>query len=99
MYRHGDHVLGICEGEAFTHLSSEFKNPERIDFSERIDHWPDAGRLHLLDRNTAVVLHFGVYSDKIAAAASLPLCYCSSLRYPVLWVACIIGCISPALPA
>ncbi|SUH18266.1 transporter [Salmonella enterica subsp. enterica] len=40
---------------------------------------------------TAVVLHFGVYSDKIAATASLPLIIVHLFGIQALWIACIIG--------
>ncbi len=98
VYRHGgDHVLGICGGEAFTHLSSEFKNPERIDFPRALIiglMWPR----RIYWACTAVVLHFGVYSDKIAATTSLRLLlFISSVSgrcgQPALLVT------SPALPA
>lgn len=38
-----------------------------------------------------MVLHFGVYSDKIAATASLPLIIVHLFGIQALWVACIIG--------
>lgn len=56
--------------EAFAHLASEFKNPER-DF-------PRALMIGLLLAGlvywgcTVVVLHFDAYGEKMAAAASLP---------------------------
>ncbi|MEN3024307.1 amino acid permease, partial [Pseudomonas aeruginosa] len=56
--------------EAFAHLASEFKNPER-DF-------PRALMIGLLLAGlvywgcTVVVLHFDAYGEQMAAAASLP---------------------------
>ncbi len=40
---------------------------------------------------TAGVLHFGVYSDKIAATASPPLIYVHLFGIQALWIAGIIG--------
>lgn len=62
---------GFVGIEAFTHLSSEFKNPERDFPRALIIGLMLAGSIYWTC--TAVVLHFGVYSDKIAATASLPL--------------------------
>ena len=75
--------------EAFAHLASEFKNPER-DF-------PRALMIGLLLAGsvywacTVVVLHFGAYGEQMAAAASLPEIVVQLFGVQALWVACIIG--------
>lgn len=80
---------GFVGIEAFTHLSSEFKNPERDFPRALIIGLMLAGAIYWTC--TAVVLHFGVYSDKIAATASLPLIIVHLFGIQALWVACIIG--------
>ncbi|WP_366538948.1 amino acid permease, partial [Salmonella enterica] len=80
---------GFVGIEAFTHLSSEFKNPERDFPRALIIGLMLAGAIYWAC--TAVVLHFGVYSDKIAATASLPLIIVHLFGIQALWVACIIG--------
>ncbi len=72
VYRHGDHVLGICGIEAFTHLSLEFKNPERDFPRALIIGLMLAGTIYWAC--TAVVLHFWRLYDKIG----------NSLRYRLL---------------
>jgi len=75
--------------EAFAHLASEFKNPER-DF-------PRALMIGLLVAGTVywactvVVLHFGAYGADLAAAASLPTIVVQLFGVKALWVACVIG--------
>ncbi|ECE8507929.1 L-methionine/branched-chain amino acid transporter, partial [Salmonella enterica] len=80
---------GFVGIEAFTHLSSEFKNPERDFPRALIIGLMLAGSIYWTC--TAVVLHFGVYSDKIAATASLPLIIVHLFGIQALWIACIIG--------
>ncbi|MFO6427867.1 L-methionine/branched-chain amino acid transporter [Escherichia coli] len=75
--------------EAFAHLASEFKNPER-DF-------PRALMIGLLLAGlvywgcTVVVLHFDAYGEKMAAAASLPKIVVQLFGVGALWIACVIG--------
>lgn len=75
--------------EAFAHLASEFKNPER-DF-------PRALMIGLLLAGsvywacTVAVLHFDAYGAQMAAAASLPDIVVRLFGVQALWVACIIG--------
>ncbi|QRG78771.1 L-methionine/branched-chain amino acid transporter [Citrobacter sp. R56] len=75
--------------EAFAHLASEFKNPER-DF-------PRALMIGLVLAGsvywacTVVVLHFGAYGEQMAAAASLPEIVVQLFGVQALWVACVIG--------
>ncbi|KNC93246.1 L-methionine/branched-chain amino acid transporter [Trabulsiella odontotermitis] len=75
--------------EAFAHLASEFKNPER-DF-------PRALMIGLLLAGTVywactvVVLHFNAYSADRAAAASLPGIVVGLFGVKALWIACVIG--------
>lgn len=75
--------------EAFAHLATEFRHPER-DF-------PRALIIGLLIAGsvywscTVAVLHFGAYSADSAAAASLPSIVVSLFGSQALWVACIIG--------
>lgn len=75
--------------EAFAHLATEFRNPER-DF-------PRALMLGLLVAGavywgcTVAVLHFHAYSQHQAAAASLPGIVVQLFGKHALWVACIIG--------
>lgn len=75
--------------EAFAHLASEFKNPER-DF-------PRALMIGLLVAGTVywactvVVLHFGAYGADLAAAASLPTIVVQLFGVKALWIACVIG--------
>lgn len=75
--------------EAFAHLASEFKNPER-DF-------PRALMIGLLLAGTVywactvVVLHFNAYNSELAAAASLPTIVVQLFGVQALWVACVIG--------
>lgn len=74
--------------EAFAHLASEFKNPER-DF-------PRALMIGLLLAGsvywacTVVVLHFDVWRT-LGAAASLPAIVVELFGKQALWIACIIG--------
>lgn len=74
--------------EAFAHLASEFKNPER-DF-------PRALMIGLLLAGsvywacTVVVLHFDVWRAQ-GAAASLPVIVVELFGKHALWIACIIG--------
>lgn len=75
--------------EAFAHLASEFKKPER-DF-------PRALMIGLVLAGsvywacTVVVLHFGAYGELMAAAASLPEIVVQLFGVQALWVACVIG--------
>ncbi len=75
--------------EAFAHLASEFKNPER-DF-------PRALMIGLLLAGlvywgcTVVVLHFDAYGEQMAAAASLPKIVVPLFGVGALWIACVIG--------
>ncbi|WP_414165121.1 L-methionine/branched-chain amino acid transporter [Superficieibacter sp. BNK-5] len=75
--------------EAFAHLASEFKHPER-DF-------PRALMIGLLLAGTVywactvVVLHFNAYGEDRAAAASLPAIVVQLFGVKAQWVACIIG--------
>lgn len=75
--------------EAFAHLASEFKKPER-DF-------PRALIIGLLLAGsvywgcTVVVLHFGAWGETMAAAASLPKIVVQLFGVKALWIACIIG--------
>lgn len=75
--------------EAFAHLASEFKNPER-DF-------PRALIIGLLLAGsvywgcTVVVLHFDAWGETMAAAASLPKIVVQLFGVKALWIACIIG--------
>lgn len=75
--------------EAFAHLASEFKNPER-DF-------PRALMIGLLLAGTVywactvVVLHFNAYNSELAAAALLPTIVVQLFGVQALWVACVIG--------
>lgn len=75
--------------EAFAHLATEFRNPER-DF-------PRALLLGLLVAGavywgcTVAVLHFHAYGEHQAAAASLPGIVVQLFGEHALWVACIIG--------
>ncbi|EOX8524912.1 L-methionine/branched-chain amino acid transporter [Salmonella bongori] len=80
---------GFVGIEAFTHLSSEFKNPERDFPRALIIGLMLAGAIYWA--STALVLHFGTYNKKIAAAASLPLIIVQLFGVQALWVACIIG--------
>lgn len=75
--------------EAFAHLASEFRSPER-DF-------PRALLIGLVLAGTVywgctvVVLHFNAYGKELAAAASLPGIVVQLFGVKALWVACIIG--------
>ncbi len=75
--------------EAFAHLASEFKQPER-DF-------PRALMIGLLLAGTVywactvLVLHFNAYSADRAAATSLPDIVVQLFGVKALWVACVIG--------
>lgn len=75
--------------EAFAHLASEFKQPER-DF-------PRALMIGLLLAGTVywactvLVLHFTAYGADMAAAASLPGIVVQLFGVKALWVACVIG--------
>ncbi|MBV7405951.1 L-methionine/branched-chain amino acid transporter [Enterobacter sp. ENT03] len=75
--------------EAFAHLASEFKQPER-DF-------PRALMIGLLLAGTVywactvLVLHFNAYSADRAAATSLPGIVVQLFGVKALWVACVIG--------
>jgi amino acid efflux transporter len=75
--------------EAFAHLASEFKRPER-DF-------PRALMIGLLLAGTVywgctvAVLHFHAYGADMAAAASLPNIVVQLFGVQALWVACVIG--------
>ena len=75
--------------EAFAHLASEFKDPER-DF-------PRALMIGLLLAGvvywgcTVAVLHFNAFGAEKAAAASLPGIVVQLFGQKALWVACIIG--------
>ncbi|MNS82652.1 Inner membrane protein YjeH [compost metagenome] len=75
--------------EAFAHLASEFKQPER-DF-------PRALIIGLLLAGTVywactvLVLHFSAYSADMAAAASLPGIVVQLFGVKALWIACVIG--------
>lgn len=75
--------------EAFAHLASEFKHPER-DF-------PRALMIGLLLAGsvywacTVLVLHFNAYGDDRAAAASLPAIVVQLFGVQAQWMACIIG--------
>jgi len=75
--------------EAFAHLASEFKNPER-DF-------PRALMIGLLLAGsvywacTVAVLRFDAWGETIAAAASLPNIVVRLFGVQALWVACAIG--------
>lgn len=75
--------------EAFAHLASEFKHPER-DF-------PRALIIGLLLAGivywgcTVAVLHFNAFGAEKAAAASLPGIVVQLFGQKALWVACIIG--------
>lgn len=75
--------------EAFAHLASEFKQPER-DF-------PRALMIGLLLAGTVywactvLVLHFDAYSADRAAATSLPDIVVALFGVKALWVACVIG--------
>jgi amino acid efflux transporter len=75
--------------EAFAHLASEFKQPER-DF-------PRALMIGLVLAGTVywactvLVLHFHAYGAETAAAASLPGIVVQLFGLKALWVACVIG--------
>ncbi|HDV8500544.1 TPA: L-methionine/branched-chain amino acid transporter [Enterobacter bugandensis] len=75
--------------EAFAHLASEFKQPER-DF-------PRALMIGLLLAGTVywactvLVLHFNAFGEDKAAAASLPGIMVKLFGVKALWVACVIG--------
>ncbi|EMF0805357.1 TPA: L-methionine/branched-chain amino acid transporter [Klebsiella aerogenes] len=75
--------------EAFAHLASEFKRPER-DF-------PRALMIGLVLAGTVywgctvVVLHFRAFGAEMAAAASLPNIVVRLFGVQALWVACVIG--------
>ncbi|HEM8675199.1 TPA: L-methionine/branched-chain amino acid transporter [Enterobacter hormaechei] len=75
--------------EAFAHLASEFKRPER-DF-------PRALMIGLLLAGTVywactvLVLHFNAFGEEKAAAASLPGIVVQLFGVKALWVACVIG--------
>ena len=75
--------------EAFAHLASEFKQPER-DF-------PRALMFGLMLAGTVywactvLVLHFNAFSEEKAAAASLPGIVVQLFGVKALWVACVIG--------
>nr|WP_318384274.1 L-methionine/branched-chain amino acid transporter [uncultured Enterobacter sp.] len=75
--------------EAFAHLASEFKQPER-DF-------PRALMIGLLLAGTVywactvLVLHFNAYSADRAAATSLPGIVVQLFGVKALWIACVIG--------
>lgn len=75
--------------EAFAHLASEFKQPER-DF-------PRALMIGLLLAGTVywactvLVLHFNAFAADKAAAASLPGMVVQLFGLKALWVACVIG--------
>ncbi|MFW0976470.1 L-methionine/branched-chain amino acid transporter [Leclercia pneumoniae] len=75
--------------EAFAHLASEFKQPER-DF-------PRALMIGLLLAGTVywactvLVLHFNAFGEDKAAAASLPGIVVQLFGTKALWVACVIG--------
>ncbi len=75
--------------EAFAHLATEFRHPER-DF-------PRALLMGLLVAGavywgcTVAVLHFHAYGEHQAAAASLPGIVVQLFGEHALWVACIIG--------
>lgn len=75
--------------EAFAHLASEFKQPEK-DF-------PRALMIGLLLAGfvywacTVVVLKFNAYGEDLAAAASLPAIVVQLFGVKAQWIACIIG--------
>ncbi|ENR0231710.1 L-methionine/branched-chain amino acid transporter [Enterobacter bugandensis] len=75
--------------EAFAHLASEFKQPER-DF-------PRALMIGLLLAGTVywactvLVLHFNAFGEDKAAAVSLPGIVVKLFGVKALWVACVIG--------
>ncbi|SUQ37756.1 putative transporter [Yersinia pseudotuberculosis] len=75
--------------EAFAHLATEFRHPER-DF-------PRALIVGLLVAGavywgcTVAVLHFQAYGESQAAAASLPGIVVQLFGEHALWIACIIG--------
>lgn len=75
--------------EAFAHLASEFKQPER-DF-------PRALMIGLLLAGTVywactvLVLHFHAWSADRAAATSLPDIVVQLFGVKALWIACVIG--------
>ena len=75
--------------EAFAHLASEFKQPER-DF-------PRALMIGLILAGTVywactvLVLHFNAFGADTAAAASLPGIVVQLFGVNALWVACVIG--------
>lgn len=75
--------------EAFAHLATEFRHPER-DF-------PRALIVGLLVAGavywgcTVAVLHFHAYGEQQAAAASLPGIVVQLFGQHALWIACIIG--------
>jgi amino acid efflux transporter len=75
--------------EAFAHLASEFKQPER-DF-------PRALMIGLLLAGTVywactvLVLRFTAYGADMAAAASLPGIVVQLFGVKALWIACVIG--------
>ncbi|MGV8209303.1 L-methionine/branched-chain amino acid transporter, partial [Pseudomonas aeruginosa] len=75
--------------EAFAHLASEFKQPER-DF-------PRALMIGLLLAGTVywactvLVLHFNAFGEEKAAAASLPGIVVQLFGVKALWVGCVLG--------
>jgi amino acid efflux transporter len=75
--------------EAFAHLASEFKQPER--------EFPRALMIGLILAGTvywactALVLHFNAFGEDKAAAASLPGIVVQLFGTKALWVACVIG--------
>ncbi len=87
--RHGDHVLGICEVRAFTHLSSEFKNPERDFPSALIIGLMLAGSIVDLYRRGAAFWRLPA-TDSGLAQPRLPLVVVHLFGIRALWVACII---------
>lgn len=75
--------------EAFAHLATEFRNPERDFPRALLVGLTVAGAVYW--GCTVAVLHFHAYSEDQAAAASLPGIVVQLFGEHALWVACIIG--------
>lgn len=75
--------------EAFAHLASEFRQPERDFPRALIVGLLVAGGVYW--SSTVAVLHFGTYGTPEKAASSLPAIVTELFGQGALWVACIIG--------
>lgn len=75
--------------EAFAHLATEFRNPQRDFPRALLCGMLLAGAVYW--GCTVAVLHFNAYSPDRAAAASLPGIMVQLFGPYALWIACIIG--------